>query len=104
MANALLQARNAGSQAILTYAIGPELAELANTMTRMDWKVPIIGSWTLSMSTSSIMPAPMARARAWCKAIFRPKTTHPGGAIFWMATSGCSTPAAFRHRLGGTRL
>ncbi len=50
MANALLQARNAGSQAILTYAIGPELAELANTMARMDWKVPIIGSWTLSMS------------------------------------------------------
>ena len=50
MANALLQARNAGSQAILTYAIGPELAELANTMSRMDWKVPIIGSWTLSMS------------------------------------------------------
>lgn len=50
MANFLLQARNAGSQAILTYAIGPELAELANTMARMDWKVPIIGSWTLSMS------------------------------------------------------
>ena len=50
MANALLQAHNAGSQAILTYAIGPELAELANTMARMDWKVPIIGSWTLSMS------------------------------------------------------
>ncbi|MBV8679908.1 MAG: ABC transporter substrate-binding protein [Aquitalea sp.] len=50
MANALLQARNAGSQAVLTYAIGPELAELANTMARMDWKVPIIGSWTLSMS------------------------------------------------------
>jgi len=50
MANFLQQARNAGSQAILTYAIGPELAELANTMARMEWKIPIIGSWTLSMS------------------------------------------------------
>lgn len=50
MASQLGQARRAGTQAILTYAIGPELAELANTLNRLDWRVPLIGSWTLSMS------------------------------------------------------
>ncbi|WP_293760143.1 ABC transporter substrate-binding protein [uncultured Aquitalea sp.] len=50
MATYLAQARDAGSQAVLTYAIGPELAEMANSMARMDWRAPMIGSWTLSMS------------------------------------------------------
>lgn len=46
----LERARAAGAQAVLTYGIGPELAHIANGMARMDWKVPIIGSWTLAMS------------------------------------------------------
>ncbi len=46
----LLKARQAGAQAILTYAIGPELAQIANGMEKLGWKVPMIGSWTLSMS------------------------------------------------------
>ncbi len=45
----LLKAKEAGAQAILTYAIGPELAQIANGMTKLGWKVPMIGSWTLSM-------------------------------------------------------
>ena len=36
---------------ILTYAIGPELAQIANGMAKLGWKVPMIGSWTLSMAT-----------------------------------------------------
>jgi branched-chain amino acid transport system substrate-binding protein len=36
---------------VLTYGIGPELAHIANSMARLGWKVPIIGSWTLAMSS-----------------------------------------------------
>jgi branched-chain amino acid transport system substrate-binding protein len=46
----LLKAKEAGAEAILTYAIGPELAQIANGMTKLGWKVPMIGSWTLSMA------------------------------------------------------
>lgn len=46
----LLRAKQAGAQAILTYGIGPELAHIANDMAKLGWKVPMIGSWTLSMS------------------------------------------------------
>lgn len=46
----LRRARAAGAQAILTYGIGPELAQIANGMARMGWQVPLIGSWTLAMS------------------------------------------------------
>ena len=46
----LLKAKEAGAEAILTYGIGPELAQIANGMTKLVWKVPMIGSWTLSMA------------------------------------------------------
>lgn len=45
----LLRAKSAGAEAILTYAVGPELAQIANGMAKLGWKVPIIGSHTLSM-------------------------------------------------------
>jgi branched-chain amino acid transport system substrate-binding protein len=45
----LLRARMRGAEAILTYGIGPELAQIANGMAKLGWKVPMIGSWTLSM-------------------------------------------------------
>jgi len=47
----LLKAKNAGAEVILTYAIGPELAQIANGMAKLGWKKPIIGSWTLSMAS-----------------------------------------------------
>jgi len=50
MTSQLLKAKQAGAQAILTYAIGPELAQIANGMEKLDWHVPMIGSWTLSMA------------------------------------------------------
>jgi branched-chain amino acid transport system substrate-binding protein len=46
----LLKAKEAGAEVVLTYGIGPELAQIANGMTKLGWKVPIIGSWTLSMA------------------------------------------------------
>jgi branched-chain amino acid transport system substrate-binding protein len=46
----LLKAKEAGAEVILTYGIGPELAQIANSMTKLGWKVPMIGSWTLSMA------------------------------------------------------
>ena len=56
MTSQLLKAKDAGAEAILTYAIGPELAQIANGMAKLGWKVPMIGSWTLSMA-SFIDPA-----------------------------------------------
>ncbi|MGS0740626.1 ABC transporter substrate-binding protein [Glaciimonas sp. GG7] len=45
----LLKAKQGGAQVVLTYGIGPELAQIANGMEKLNWKVPIIGSWPLSM-------------------------------------------------------
>ena len=50
MTHLLVAAREAGAEALLTYGIGPELAQIANGATKLDWAVPIIGSWPLSMS------------------------------------------------------
>lgn len=47
----LLRAKEAGADVLLTYAIGPELAQIANGMAKLGWKVPMIGSWTLSMAS-----------------------------------------------------
>ena len=46
----LLKAKEAGADCVLTYGIGPELAQIANGMTKLGWKVPMVGSWTLSMA------------------------------------------------------
>ncbi|WP_353427904.1 ABC transporter substrate-binding protein [Polynucleobacter sp. MWH-UH19D] len=51
MTSQLLKAKNAGAEVILTYAIGPELAQIANGMGKLGWKKPMIGSWTLSMAS-----------------------------------------------------
>ena len=45
----LLKAKEAGAEIVITYGIGPELAQIANGMIKLDWKVPMMGSWTLSM-------------------------------------------------------
>jgi len=47
----LLRAKEAGADVILTYGIGPELAQIANGQAKLGWKVPLVGSWTLSMSS-----------------------------------------------------
>ncbi|HEY2027463.1 MAG TPA: ABC transporter substrate-binding protein, partial [Gemmatimonadaceae bacterium] len=46
----LQEARANGAQAVLTYGIGPELAQIANGMNKLGYKVPMIASWTASMS------------------------------------------------------
>lgn len=46
----LQHAKQAGAEAILVYGIGPELAQIANGMQKLGYKVPMIGGWTLSMS------------------------------------------------------
>ena len=45
----LLKSKQAGAEVVITYGIGPELAQIANGMVKLDWKVPMMGSWTLSM-------------------------------------------------------
>jgi len=47
----LLKAKDAGAQALLTYGIGPELAQIANGMAQLGWKVPMIGGVTLAMAS-----------------------------------------------------
>jgi branched-chain amino acid transport system substrate-binding protein len=46
----LLKARAAGAQAVYGYALGPDLAQIANSMAKIGWKVPYITSWNSSMS------------------------------------------------------
>ena len=46
----LLRARQGGAEAILIWAIGPELAAVANGRAKMGLAAPLIGGWTLSMS------------------------------------------------------
>jgi branched-chain amino acid transport system ATP-binding protein len=36
---------------ILTYGIGPELAQIASGQAKLGWKVPLIGNWTLAMTS-----------------------------------------------------
>lgn len=45
----LLKAQQNGANVVITYGIGPELAQIANGMEKLNWRVPLIGSWTLSM-------------------------------------------------------
>ena len=40
------------SNLVLTYGIGPELAQIANGMEKLGWKVPMIGSWMEAMRAS----------------------------------------------------
>jgi branched-chain amino acid transport system substrate-binding protein len=49
LSEALKRAKEAGAEAILTYAIGPELAVIANGRAKIGWTPPMIGSWPLSL-------------------------------------------------------
>lgn len=49
MRGPLQQARRSGAKAIIAWGIGPELASIARTMQGMQWKAPLLGSWTFSM-------------------------------------------------------
>ena len=77
MGPALRRARQAGAEAVLTYGIGPELAQIANDLARLNWRVPIIGSWTLAMSSFIDRAGPNAEgARMPQTFIRRPPTPH----------------------------
>ena len=42
------KARAAGAEAIATYALAPELAQIMKALQKVNWKVTVAGSWTLS--------------------------------------------------------
>jgi branched-chain amino acid transport system substrate-binding protein len=50
MTGQLIKAKLAGAQAILIWGIGPELAAVASGKQKLEYNVPMIGGWTLSMS------------------------------------------------------
>ncbi|KAB0678992.1 ABC transporter substrate-binding protein [Aureimonas leprariae] len=47
----LLKAQQANADVILAYGIGPELAQIANGMAKLGWRVPMITSWPASMQS-----------------------------------------------------
>jgi branched-chain amino acid transport system substrate-binding protein len=51
MREQLRRARAARADVLLTYGIGPELAAIARDRAALGWTVPLMGSWTLSMSS-----------------------------------------------------
>ncbi|AKU10890.1 branched-chain amino acid ABC transporter substrate-binding protein [Azoarcus sp. CIB] len=86
----LRRARDAGAEAILTYGIGPELAQIANGMARINWRVPLIGSWTLAMSNFIDNAGPNAEG-ARMPQTFIPEPTSPRRKAFleaWRASTG----------------
>ena len=46
----MLRAKSAGAEAVLIWAIGPELAAVSNGAAKIGMKSSLIGGWTLSMS------------------------------------------------------
>jgi branched-chain amino acid transport system substrate-binding protein len=42
------RAKDAGAEAIATYALAPELAQIMKALQKADWKPVVAGSWTLS--------------------------------------------------------
>jgi branched-chain amino acid transport system substrate-binding protein len=42
------KAKAAGAEAIATYALAPELAQVMKALARANWKVPVVGSWTIT--------------------------------------------------------
>jgi branched-chain amino acid transport system substrate-binding protein len=49
MSAQVAHAKNSGAEAIVVWGIGPELAVIAKNKQALGWKVPMLGSWTLSM-------------------------------------------------------
>ena len=49
MSMQLQKAKLAGAQALIAWGIGPELAAIARGIQVMNWKIPLMGSWTFSM-------------------------------------------------------
>jgi branched-chain amino acid transport system substrate-binding protein len=49
MSMQVTHAKDSGAQAIIVWGIGPELAVIAKNKEAQGWKVPMLGSWTLSM-------------------------------------------------------
>jgi branched-chain amino acid transport system substrate-binding protein len=45
----LTRAQASGAQVLVTFGIGPELGAIAKGRSRLGWKAPLLGSWTLSM-------------------------------------------------------
>jgi branched-chain amino acid transport system substrate-binding protein len=90
----LRRAHDAGAQAILTYGIGPELAQIANARARMGWVVPIIGSWTLAMSNFVDDAGPNAEGARMPQTFIAEPTTEKRAAFL----------EAWRQRTGSIRI
>lgn len=90
MSQQLKRAHKHGAQAILTYGIGPELAQIANGMVSMNWQVPLVGSWTLAMSNFIDSAGPNAEG-ARMPQTFIPEPTTPRRKAFldaWQNQTG----------------
>jgi branched-chain amino acid transport system substrate-binding protein len=49
MSGLIKRSRAAGASALVVWGIGPELANIARGVQASGWRVPLLGSWTLSM-------------------------------------------------------
>lgn len=92
MSPQLRRARAAGAEAILTYGIGPELAQIVNGMARMNWRVPVIGSWTLAMSNFIDNAGPNGEGARMPQTFIQDATTPRRKAFLdaWQAATGSS--------------
>ncbi len=49
LGGAVRAAREAGAELVFAYALGPQLAAIADAMAQQGWRVPLMGSWTLAL-------------------------------------------------------
>jgi branched-chain amino acid transport system substrate-binding protein len=78
----LLRAKEAGAQAVLLYGIGPELAQIANGMQKLGWKVPMIGCWSLAFSNFIDNAGPNGDGARMPQTFIQAGTTSPRGLAF----------------------
>lgn len=95
----LLKAKDAGAEAILTFGIGPELAQIANGMSALGWKVPLIGSWTLSADSFIQNAGPNSEGARMAQTFIQEGNTAKRQALieaYWKAhkTDHMDSPAA----------
>ena len=71
----LLRARQAGADVVLTFGIGPELAQIANGMAKLGWKVPLIGSNPMAMSSFIEIAGPNAEGARMVQSFIQDPST-----------------------------
>lgn len=71
MAAQLGRARAAGAEAIALYGLAAEDAMVVKALAKMDWKVPVVATWTASQRSFMELGGRLRRVPAWPSPLWR---------------------------------